>query len=146
MLRKIIRGKLIALSPKNEETNWHWGKLLSEISLNRELHSLINYDREWYGSDSVWSTKGCKVEAEANTVEFNSPSPIWDGREDFTQFVNELKELMGTESAVALGLTGSFEIIMDTEKLPLVFRVEAKEGAVTYREAEYITWTETVTV
>jgi hypothetical protein len=140
MLRKIIRGELHASNPKNEQSNWHWQEVLHGLSFNSHLTSVINHDREWFGSDS----KGVKWDENSGAA-FNSSSPAWNERSDFINFINALKELMETEEAVTLGLEGSFEIVMDTEKLPLIFRVKIEDNKVSYQEASHIIWAESVT-
>lgn len=140
MLRKIIRGELHASNPKTEQSNWNWQKVLHGLSFNSHLTSVINYDREWFGSDS----EGVKWN-EHSGAKFNSHSPAWTDRQDFIDFINALKELMETEEAVVLGVEGSFEIVMDTERFPLVIRVEIREGKVSYQEAESVIWSARVT-
>lgn len=140
MLRKIIRGELHASNPKTEQSNCHWQKVLHGLSFDPHLTSVINYDREWFGSDS----EGVKWDENSGAT-FRSPSPAWNDRQDFINFINALKELMKTEEAVTLGLEGSFEIVMDTEKLPLIFRVKIEGGKVSYQEASHIVWAESVT-
>lgn len=147
MLRKIIRGELRAVNPKldprTEDYKWNFNRVYHTLSYNRHLRALINYDREWYGPDSVWSQRGSIVTG--SVVAFNSPSPAWEDRQEFINFINALKELLGTKEAVALGLEGSLQITMETTLLPIVIRVKIKDGKVSYQEAESVTWGEEVT-
>jgi hypothetical protein len=146
MLRKIIRGEFHVsnskIEPKTEEYYWKLHRIYHALATNKHLRAVINYDREWYGADSVWSQKGFKPLDSG--MKFNSPSPAWNDRQGFLNFVNALKELMETEEAVTLGLSGSLEITMETAKFPLIFRVEVKDGKVSYQEAEYVVWGEEV--
>lgn len=141
MLRKIIRGELHASNPKTEHSNWNWMKVLHGLSFNSRLTSVMNYDREWFGPNS----EGVKWDENSGAT-FSSASPAWEDRQDFIKFINALKELMETEEAISLGLEGSFEIVMDTERFPLIFLVKIKENKVSYQEASHIVWDESVTV
>lgn len=147
MLRKIIRGELRASNPEiqpgTEDYNWNWNRIYHVLCNKRHLRVVINYDREWYGPESVWSQKGFM--RTASGMAFNSPSPAWEDRQEFLNFINALKEFMETEEAVALGLEGSLEITMETVKLPLVIRVKIQGGKVSYQEAETVVWGAEVT-
>lgn len=147
MLRKIIRGELRAtnteIQPGTEDSNWNWNRIYHVLCNTRHLRVVINYDREWYGPESVWSQKGFMQTASG--MAFNSPSPAWEDRQEFLNFINALKEFLKTEEAVALGLQGSLKITMETTFLPIVVRVKIKDGKVSYQEAETVTWGEEVT-
>lgn len=147
MLRKIIRGELRASNPEmqpgTENSNWKWSGIYHALCNKRHLRALINYDREWYGPESVWSQKGFMPTASG--MAFNSPSPAWGDRQEFIDFINALKEFMETEEAVKLGLEGSLQITMETARLPIVVRVKIKDGKVSYQEATELVWGEEVT-
>lgn len=147
MLRKIILGELRASNPENqpgtEDSNWNWTRIYHILCNTKNLRSVINYDREWYGKESVWSQKGFMPTASG--MAFNSPSPAWGDRQEFLHFLKVLKEFLQTEEAVKLGLEGSLQITQETPNLPIVIRVKIKDGKVSYQEAETVEWGEEVT-
>ena len=126
---KVIRGELM---PANEDDmNDSWNK----ISLNQafDKHGL----RYLTLFSCTWTEEGIK---------FKVLQPV-DGPEDNPiKFLNALNEVMKTEAAKRLNLSGQFQLIFDTGTMsPEIVNVTINQGEISYQQA-HLTWPQTVTM
>ena len=124
MNRKLIQGTLI---PSNREAAVSTAirNKLYRVLRENELRQIVRWDTKW----------------EENGIEFKRSSPVHTGRKDAIKFINALDNVMKSDPAIALNLSGRITVVLETGEEPIVIRVTVKEGSVSYQEAEYI-WPE----
>lgn len=128
MNRKLIQGTLIPSNTEAAASNAVRTQLYRILREN-ELRQIVLWDTKW----------------EEKGIEFKRSSPVHTGRKDAIKFINALANVMKSEPAIELNLSGHITIVLETGEEPIVIRVTVKEGKVSYQEAGYV-WPEAVTV
>ena len=80
-----------------------------------------------------------------NHITFETSSPTSGTREEALEFIENLNTVINSDGAKELELHGRFSLVLEAREEPLVFRVEVKNGKVSYQQAEY-NWPEAITV
>lgn len=123
---KTIRGTLTPSNAEASKVSWNRQSLYNAF-IEHELEELVTNESSRWDED---------------TLQINSSAPIRiHDHHDIISFIRKLDDVMKTDIAVELCIHGSFTVIADTGKEPLVFKVKVTESSVSYQEASYL-WSE----
>lgn len=116
MATKTIRGKLV---PANSEAS-----ACAFVRVRLYWSFTENGLKEIVTKDSKWDENG---------ISFHSVTDA-TGEEDIIKFVAALENIMKTEDAVRLGLTGYFTVVIEKDGLSQTFKVTITDGNVSCEE------------
>jgi uncharacterized protein with von Willebrand factor type A (vWA) domain len=74
---------------------------------------------------------------EKGIITLNFVSKVCGGTQDISNFIRTLDRFTKLEGVAELRLEGTITLIMDGEPDPMMFRVNVREGTVTYQQASY---------